>query len=882
MEEKNIVYTGITQATSDLDCPDGDLSISHNIINQNGTMKPIWVPDVNFSMNDGERLLYIHTTTNYKNYIYLFGNDIKAFKFVGDNRTDYSFSYTIGIDEEVKQIQSVGNTIVIITNKSIQYLLFKDNTYIYLGDKVPELNLSFGLLGYVDILEEITVDISKNNLAELDVLMPLSHYFFSDEAQQQIFEQLTPRINKYINDAKSIGSFVEQFFVRYAYRTINGYYMQSSPVLMTPNSGRFPYLPCTYTEYSGKVLKKVKTRITANGGLLDYRVNEDAITQLKKWQDIIQSIDIFISEPITYYDQNSSSYVYKKDTGFLTLGYKSAGGGCICCNRSDDLKVYAYTGDFSQPTVFELGAPVISEDDYIERIKSSSVFRKIKSLSINELKSYDVVRPDSEILQNLSVQEVLPDDYNSHDIMACNFSFVYNSRLNIGGVKRFPFAFPAECMVNYNNGEQSEGDYAQKTYNYNLTVLIRDAGSITKVVSETSALNRLGWWIYYPNPNAYRMIVERTDVDGKKQYADIQLVEHEYLNGAYYYSTGGIKYSDNAPVIPTGTVDYIYEPNKIYTSEVDNPFYFPLAGINTVGVGKIVGISSTTQALSQGQFGQFPLLVFATDGIWAMEVSSTGLYSTKQPMSRDVCSNPSSITQIDNAVVFVSDKGVMIVSGNEVSSISSELDGSSFDKNSVKMLDRLLEKEGLISEVGEKLPAKMFFSGCKIAYDYPNSRLILFRDDKSYAYVYSLYSRSWATMSSAFRFAVTDYPNTYIQKDDNGVVNISEKINFDSQDEVTTLMLSRPMKLGDDVYKTVNAIINRGAMRRNKGAVVVFASLNGLEYFPIGSAIGNQISRLHGSPYRYFRLATIGKMTIKETLSMSSIYYTPKWRNRPR
>lgn len=40
------------------------------------------------------------------------------------------------------------------------------------------------------------------------------------------------------------------------------------------------------------------------------------------------------------------------------------------------------------------------------------------------------------------------------------------------------------------------------------------------------------------------------------------------------------------------TVDDVVElSNKIYTSESDNAFYFPLNGINTVGIGTIQGIA---------------------------------------------------------------------------------------------------------------------------------------------------------------------------------------------------------------------------------------------------------------------------------------------------
>ena len=45
MERKNIIYTGIGRAISDLDSPDGELSMSHNIIRDNESMRPIWIDE---------------------------------------------------------------------------------------------------------------------------------------------------------------------------------------------------------------------------------------------------------------------------------------------------------------------------------------------------------------------------------------------------------------------------------------------------------------------------------------------------------------------------------------------------------------------------------------------------------------------------------------------------------------------------------------------------------------------------------------------------------------------------------------------------------------------------------------------------------------------
>ena len=78
--------------------------------------------------------------------------------------------------------------------------------------------------------------------------------------------------------------------------------------------------------------------------------------------------------------------------------------------------------------------------------------------------------------------------------------------------------------------------------------------------------------IYNPNPNAYRMIIEKTDSAGGTLYADLQLTKHEFLNGAYYYNTG-MDFTGKKPEIPTDATGYIHEPNKIYTSEVGNPFF---------------------------------------------------------------------------------------------------------------------------------------------------------------------------------------------------------------------------------------------------------------------------------------------------------------------
>ena len=92
--------------------------------------------------------------------------------------------------------------------------------------------------------------------------------------------------------------------------------------------------------------------------------------------------------------------------------------------------------------------------------------------------------------------------------------------------------------------------------------------------------------------------------DWKGAY-EIKLMPHQFLNGAYAVLDYELERAPQTPTYPsTSYLTTIEMPNKIYTSEVNNPFYFPVLGINSVGTGNsryIIGSKSSFR----GQFGQF-------------------------------------------------------------------------------------------------------------------------------------------------------------------------------------------------------------------------------------------------------------------------------------
>lgn len=914
--QKDIRYNGITQSLSDLDCTDGDLSLSHNIINENGAMRPIVFPDAEFTMQSGEILCFVHSTANYKNYIYLSGSNIKAFKIDSGARSDYDFIFSLDSGETLNKIESIGNTVVVLTDKRMVYFLFKENSYVSLGDTIPECEISFGLNTSTKLYSlqgdrgdrwgKFTINfdsISSGNLLNE----------FSDENKTKITSQVLAKVNKYIKEvATDEGKFLFPFFVRYALRMFDGSLIHhSAPILMIPCTKANPVV--VWNRYTSSSYTSAELDIFGNPCTLDYRIVSD-MSSLKNWGDIVKSIDVFVSEPLYTYDQNEQCTAFGKpdDLKSFMVGRWTSGdsenGNRDIMEIADNfyqkwnlLDLYAVTHGGKYPTNILL----IPESETVgEKIREASNFYLLTSINISdysETSDRTNIEVGEDYLANIVLKERMTDDYGSHDKLIPSYSFAYNSRLNIAGIKKelfkgydsasiFPFT---NGRIDYSASKDSSGNITESANDVSVSYLypkpiytyINEDREIVVLNASSLSFTDFGRYLFFPNTNASKMVVQYASVmtgNGPLiSHYEVKLKEHTGLNGSFYFAD----FEEPAVLaLPqTASADRtVYLPNKIYTSEVGNPFYFPLSGINTVGVGDILGISSTTKALSQGQFGQFPLLVFATDGIWAMEVSSTGLYSAKQPISRDVVSNPKSITQIDGAVVFISNRGVMVIDGSTVNPISSTLDGPSFIVESVEKLKEILINEELYGEIGEIDAVKDYLASCKISYDYPNSRLILFRDDRIYCYIYSIITGSWATASSTFEHLVNDYPKSYLQKANGEVVNISSKVDYDSSKTVKTFILSRPIKLDDDAYKTVNMIINRGKIDKSSGAVIVFASSDGFSYYPIGSAVGQQVSRLQGSPYRYFRIAIISTQNMSKALSTTSVYYTQKWRNKAR
>lgn len=546
--------------------------------------------------------------------------------------------------------------------------------------------------------------------------------------------------------------------------------------------------------------------------------------------------------------------------------------------------------------------PSLSPDAYRNKLKNTSAFYKVCSLKLSDLAicSAKKLPVDKNAVYQVSLQEQMKDDYKTHNSLFAQGGYVYNHRLNLYGLKEKLFqGFSGYVMLpgQYNLKYNDSTNYQGLRYKIQKIVVSLNTTSGTKYVESSdkffSRQDIDGFMIgnlvkFYPDSRADKMAIFCKDYSDNDAIFVFPLEQCEELNGAMHMGDfTDIFLTDNFEQYKVDSFDYTVDDvvelsNKIYTSESDNAFYFPLNGINTVGIGTIQGIASTTRALSQGQFGQYPLMAFSTDGIWAMEVSSKGTYSSIHPISREVCSNPKSITQLDQSVLFATNRSISRIAESQVVSMSDVLDGPGFNISGSlgKFLNFFVDAEG-DSESVKTIKAQMrqlidftsspieFFQRCQVIYDYKNSRIFCLDVTQTsktstadtVALCYSIKDNAWSTfLIQNVLTAINSYPHPYIQYRDGSVMVLDKGYDYEDTTEYHGIIVTRTLKFDEDnVPDSITGYIHS----LTSGSIPImwlYGSNDNQNWHYIGRLGGMKSSYMATHSYRFFRIALYLKM----------------------
>ncbi len=881
---KDIKYNGFTASPSDYDCPDGDMACAMGLIPDDDALMPVLPPAEVLGLVSGQTVVGIHATATFKHYLVVDVNNRLYWRTKEDDTLILIEDFA---DNEISQIECIGNTILVLCKDGINYILWQSGSeaYVYLGNKMPECPISFGLQGTPKI--SASVDISYDTLSDT---MTTPFREFSDDNKSKITSQVLAQVNSFISEnSVNAGAFIYPFFVRYAYRLYDGTLSHhSAPILMLPSTWVNPIVPVVGTIGS----TSAKIRVFAVAAKLDYQalISETMLAELGKWGDVIKSVDIFISAPIYTYNQSGEIECF--NMGVLNGDFYGK------YNLETNYKIQTikslYESFSGTEAVYSIQLPRKSVEDINKDIVDCGQFYFLESIEIKKLsRSRTLLNISNKYLQSLVNRELMSDDYQTHDTLIPSTMFVYNQRINIANVERLMFrGYDTASMVSYINYTDSvTTTEAMPIY----TSLNTSDGSYMVKNNSSLALAqdpRVFAFLFYPDTSATQMMVRPSGLDGEKEingvtafyspFKNAPLKPHAFLNGAIYFegftNAGwsspftGYSLQDDTPIVSM--------PNKIYTSEINNPFYFPAKGINTVGVGEVLGLSTAAKALSEGQFGQYPLYAFTSEGVWALEVSNTGGFSARQPITRDVCLGLHSITQLDNSVLFLTERGVMELSGSNSRCISDILDGKKqFSITVLPHHEQLIDKSDIVDVSFEPVLFKEYILNARMIYDYVHQHVILFNAEYSYAYVYSIESRSWGMCASNITDSVPSYPNALAMTSNNKLVDFTHS---NVSEGLKGVLVSRPIKLDSNDLKTIDTVIQRGLFRKGSVKSVLYGSRDLFDWHLISSSQDHYLRGFSGTAYKFFRVVLLCDLTEEESISGCTIRYTPKQTNQPR
>lgn len=870
---KEIIYSGLSANGSPYSSPDGSLSLAFNCVNEDGTLNPVFEPKVLMSLQQDQSCLYVHTVDSIRHFIILGitkGTEHDAelsFVVEGDGGLRY-FKGTPRF-KEVHSISSIGNVLTVISELGILYFIWDGTSYSYIGNHLPELDLGFSL----KLIAEVRSDVCK---AE-----PEGGILQGDERNwESVFTAMRAAANSLIGKISDKHYFTFPFFIRYAFRLFDGSVtMHSAPILLVPSfnciSVNMGWVNASDTGHN-RPFSAEAAHVTASANSYSITCTiVGSISELKNWSNIVSSIDFYISPQFYTYDSNAEIFVSDALSG---------SGRLPCRNIAPD-------------------------------IVGNSNFYLLKSISIDELfstcssqSSFEITPDFSVNNDNIVVRETLPDDYNSHNSILPRLQHVYNSRLNVANIKeRFYHGYSPASL--YSAIALTKN--VEATYN---VCIKSNQGEWTITAPQSQSIQVDKYynilWFYYPNIRAKYVVFHIKECNDSgdivfEEYQKYYLKPHTLLNGSYFFLydntaespkvlrpspteisrsvDGSVSEATDEPVV--SDVDYLFQPNSIFTSEVNNPFAFPLLGINSIGSGEIIGITSATKALSQGQFGQFPLYAFCTDGVWALEPAADGTFTTKQAVSRDVCTNSASITQLDSSVVFASARGIMHLQGSQCTCISDILgtERSFFAYDVGKdSFDVLLHEAGynLSSNEIYILPFPEYAANCQMIFDYIHQRLIVFNPSWFYSYVYSLKSNLWGMYhkQKLIKRSINSYTDA-LAVIGNNVVDFSQP----GTDNQHILVVSNPINLDSpDFLKTIRTIAQRGFFKKNNVQQILYGSRDLIHWHAVSSSTSEFLRGWRGTPYKFFRIAFTANLKRGESVSGCQILFEQRYTNRIR
>lgn len=790
MEQKRIPIKGINRSYDDGIADDGCCMELINARIRNGSVEPIGAPVEIKELSAATSKVFFHQQVSRMLVISSSGT-INTY-----HSTTYEYAQQLSSGlSGTKHIEFLGNMAIFFTDNATKYCIFKENAYQYLGERP-----SVPLLGAQPYGTSFGVCPDTNFL-----ICDREQGFSNDEFYSSFIYAQSGMYDNCIDTANKQGYFFGSLFAVAALRMYDGSYCAFSPIsfIEADNAVEYKYgfRSTTNTSSRSVTLDRISpisctNKTTKTGTFYDiceavvYAMRPNVTIaapedNLRSWKDIITAIDVFVC-PVSFCvkEQRKSKGSTEYDSYVNYRGDKS---------KSKQRDIIANATMFYRYAEFDLDC-------------------KLQWI-LEDVSTDNLALQDSISLSNVTYP------------VAPTSTYVYNNRLHVAGYKEY---FPCKNLMNLRDNIYNKEYGDDREVHFYFYIRTDEANAVVHDKELQHSYSTIAPYIMYYDNRAYKVLVAWRYPSESTWYGkEFELTKSRTLNMAYYihYDTyadgryGSSTFSEIATSIdlttfpkittlPTEKDTFIIKKNILKVSSLYNALSFPNAQSYQVSSANIVGFCSNTQALSQGQFGQHPLYVFCKDGIYAMSVDTSGsiVYTSQTPVSRDVCTNASTIYGIDSAVLFATERGLMAITGSTVTLLSADLDGylpSCIDSSP------LLPKIAAIASMDDKLSKTEFhnyldgYLAISIAYIYATREIIISNRLYTYSYIYNLDSSTWSKVDYVIQQTTNHYPETYaILRHADGTLHLKDLHN-PYRTVSKTLIMTKPVKMGTNSHKRV-------------------------------------------------------------------------------
>lgn len=295
------------------------------------------------------------------------------------------------------------------------------------------------------------------------------------------------------------------------------------------------------------------------------------------------------------------------------------------------------------------------------------------------------IQLEYEKLKDLVTRPQMYEPVQVHRFVA-NSLYDYNHRMHYGGLTTTLCSHTPSVLrthTTFASNILKGEEYVQLEDGHS----VYSSSSFPNVDNQTDARWVIPYIVSYPDYRATKLSVVYTRNNNTFGMESISLQPAVANNFAYYIPpTGVFKYTsfispDNgySPISKPVASPTFSEPNRIQVSAVDNIFSLPFENSYAVGNrgSRVVAMNSVADALADSTFyGNFPLYIFTTDGIFALRAGSGQvLYAGTENINHDKIVNPSTIA-MNGMVVYACSEGLKALAERTATRISADIDTS--------------------------------------------------------------------------------------------------------------------------------------------------------------------------------------------------------------